>query len=142
MPVVVHVELIRRVVADEPIAKEAGATFGIAGFVLDVGHGVRGMPVPFVELERPIGGCARLFMTEELVVGEGELRQEPPIVAIGLHYGFEQRKLFIVSVEAAAEANQAVDAASLVEDEGIAGVFGDVRTDRCEGTLGVSGDCS
>ena len=85
-----------------------------------------GVAVARVPLERAFRSAAGFFVAEQFVVGEGNLGEEPPVIAVGGGQRFEDGELLVVAVDAAAEADEAVHAARLGEREGVTREIGEV----------------
>ena len=74
------------VVAVEPVSKEVGAAVGVAGLEEDVGDGVGCVGVVGPDVEGVLGVSEGVVEVSGLVVGEGVLSEEGPVVAV---VGFE-----------------------------------------------------
>src|SRR5205807_657275 len=83
----------------------------------DVGEVVAGVGVARVLLERALRQPARLLEAVHLVVGEGQRRLKPPVVAVGGGQALEEDGTLLLAVAAAREAD---GAARLVDQEGVA----------------------
>ena len=70
------------VVAVEPVSKEIGPAVGVAGLEEDVGDGVGGVGVVWPDVEGVLGVSEGVVEVSGLVVGEGVLSEECPVVAV------------------------------------------------------------
>jgi len=104
------VQLRRALVAGQPAADEGAAARTVAFLVEDMRQRMRRVGIAGMQTERALDEPTAARPVAGFGAGEGMNIEEPPVVAVGRRHLVENAEQQLVSVTAAAEAGQAVDA--------------------------------
>src|SRR5260370_33600036 len=97
------VQLAAPVIAGQPALDKAGAALGIAGLVIAMGAGMRGIGIARVEVERALDFAGAGRDVAQFDARPAEIGQKPPILVPARREAEEQRELRLVELTPPAE---------------------------------------